>query len=72
MLFQSGIIMSIPIWCAAKKFACAAHEAKNEGQAHMKQPSIFSGGALHQYLMQWVHLGESHTAQKRNTSIEKL
>lgn len=25
--------------CAAKKFACAAHAAKNEGQAHMKQPS---------------------------------
>ena len=24
---------------AAKKFVCAAHAAKNEGQAHMKQPS---------------------------------
>ena len=25
--------------CAAKKFARAAHAAKNEGQAHMKRPS---------------------------------
>lgn len=77
--------MSIPIWCAAfclyvtsfvqymiLKCAAKKFEAKNEGQAHMKQPSIFIGGALHQYLMQWVHLGESRTAQKRNTSIEKL
>ena len=56
MLFQSGICQSpfgvllfafmssfveyMILKCAAKKFACAAHAAKNEGQAHMKQPSI--------------------------------
>ena len=71
-LYVTSFVQYMILKCAAKKFACAAHEAKNEGQADMRQPSIFSGGALHQYLMQWVHLGESRTSQKRNTSIEKL
>ena len=63
-LYVTSFVQYMILKCAAKKFACAAHEAKNEGQAHMKQPSIFISGALHQYLMQWVHLGESRTSQK--------
>ena len=61
---MSSFVQYMIVKCAAKKFACAAHAAKNKGQAHMKQPSIFIGGALHQYLMQWVDLGESRTSQK--------
>ena len=44
-LYVTSFVQYMILKCAAKKCACAAHAAKNEGQAHMKQPSIFSGGA---------------------------